>query len=375
MTRHRWCLAGVTMALAILAAAPPADAKRTGMNLACPNCHEGHDKPLVSVALSATRVEPGQSLTVTVTAKHATAKVGGVLVDSGELGAFEITDTLGTRLFDNTTTQATHSMPHPYVNGEVQFSFKWIAPASAGAAVLDVWSNAGNDNSKPDDDSAAEVMAGVSVGCDGAWYYLDADKDGAGAERTKVFSCTPLADRILQGGDCDDSNPNVSPLAAELCNSIDDDCDGKVDNGFTPVLLIADADGDGFGSTSGMSMIGCPPLAGFATTFDDCNDRDAAVHPGAAELANGRDDDCNGKVDDLSAGPAEPAPGGMAGSTGLGAPTRAPANEASCGLAAPARLQGAHWFGGALLVGWAHVRRSARRSRRASGTVALRRDA
>jgi hypothetical protein len=350
-----WLGAAVVLALGSLAA--PAAAKRTGMNLACPNCHEGRDKPQITVALSATRVEPGQPVTVTVTAKHEKAKVGGVLVDSNELGSFELIDTVGTHLFENTPTQATHSMPQAYANGQVQFTFRWIAPATPGAAVLDVWSNAGNDNLKPEDDSAAEVVTGVGVGCDAVWYYVDADKDGAGAESSKVLSCTPVAERILQGGDCNDQNAQVNPAAPEVCNSVDDDCDGLIDDGFTPVLLVTDADGDGFGSTSGMSMIGCPPVANFAPSFDDCNDTDPGVHPGAVEVANGRDDNCNGKVDDAVAMmPSEP--GVMTPTTPA---TPAPAAESSCAFEPPTPLQPLHGLGGVLLLGWASVRRAARR--------------
>jgi hypothetical protein len=356
--KRAWSFAGV-MALALTALASPAAAKRTGMNLACHNCHEGTDKPKVSVALSAARIEPGQSVTVTVTAMHERAKVGGVLVDSKGLGTFEVIDALGTRLFDNTVTQATHAMPQPYANGQVQFAFRWVAPATAGAAMFDVWSNAANDNLKPDDDSAGETVTGVSVGCDGVWYYKDFDKDGAGAEKEKIFSCTPIPDRILTGGDCEDLNALVGPAMPELCNSIDDDCDGVADDGFTPVLLVADADGDGHGSTSGMSMIGCPPIAGFAPSFDDCNDLDPAVHPGVTETANGRDDNCNGKVDDV--GVAMPGTAGSAGTTNTLAPATA---DAGCAFAPPARLRALPLFGTALLFGWAHARRAGRRARR-----------
>jgi Putative metal-binding motif len=365
MTRAGWSFLGVAVALALGTVAPHAAAKRTGMNIACPNCHEGRDKPQLTVALSSLRVEPGQAVTITITAKHERAKVGGVLVDSNALGAFELVDTVGTRLFDNTTTQATHTMPHPYANGQVQFSFRWIAPVTPGAAVLNIWSNAANDNLKPEDDSPAEVVTGVGVGCDAVWYYLDDDKDGAGAERTKMFSCTPVPDRIVQGGDCDDQKPQVGPSVAEVCNSVDDDCDGVVDDGFTPVLLVTDGDGDGFGSPSGMSMIGCPPVPNFATTFNDCNDLDAAVHPGAVEVANGRDDNCNGKVDDVAAGPANPGTGGSGALTGA-----APPSDAGCAFAPPARLQPLHLFGVALLFGWARVRTSRRLRHADSGLAA-----
>ena len=57
MKRGAWSFAGVTAALALLALTSPAAAKRTGMNLPCHNCHEGSDRPQVSVALSAARIE------------------------------------------------------------------------------------------------------------------------------------------------------------------------------------------------------------------------------------------------------------------------------------------------------------------------------
>lgn len=360
MRRAGWSFLGLAVALAFGTVTQPAAAKRTGMNLACHNCHEAHDKPKLAVTLSAARVEPGGSVTINITATHERAKVGGVLVDSHDLGKFELVDTVGTRLFDNTTTQATHSMPHPYANGQVQFSFRWVAPSTPGAVVLDVWSNAGNDNMKPEDDSPAEFVTGVGVGCDAVWYYLDGDKDGAGAESSKMLSCTPVPDRILQGGDCDDLKPQVNPAAMETCNSVDDDCDGVVDDGFTPVLLVTDADGDGFGSTSGMSMIGCPPVPNFATTFDDCNDTDATIHPGAAEVANGRDDNCNSKVDDLGAGPSNPGTAGSSSTPMSAPPTTDPGG---CSFTPPVGPQSLQWFGAALLLGWAHLRKVRRRSK------------
>ncbi len=354
MKRARWSVVGITAGLLLVSVAPHAVAKRTGMNLACHNCHEGRDAPQISVALSAARVEPGQPVTITVTAKHARAKVGGVLIDSNDLGAFELIDPVGTRLFDATkTTQVTHAMPQAYLNGQVQFSFRWIAPATVGAAQLDVWSNAGNDNLKPEDDSAGELLTGVAVGCDAAWYYIDFDKDGAGAERERVFSCTPMPDRITKGGDCNDQNPLVNPAVVEVCNSIDDDCDGMVDDGFQPMLLVEDMDDDGFGARSGMSMIGCPPLAHYAPSFDDCNDRDATVHPGAAEVVNGRDDNCNGQSDEAAPPVTPSAPVGSA-----------PPAEAACAFAAPARLHGLPSFGSALALSWLSARRASKRRRR-----------
>src|SRR5688572_28987949 len=179
MTRARH-LFGVLAAMFAFAIGTPAQAMRTGMNLACNNCHEGQNKPKITATLSANRLEAGQPVTITVTATHPTAKVGGVLVDSMGLGAFQMIDAVGTHLFEGTPTQATHAMPHPYANGQVQFSFNWVAPAMVGIAKFDIWSNAANDNLEPHDDSAAGIFTAVSVGCDALWYYPDADLDGAG---------------------------------------------------------------------------------------------------------------------------------------------------------------------------------------------------
>ncbi len=89
---------------------------------------------------------------------------------------------------------------------------------------------------------------------------------------------------IAQGGqDCDDFNLQVFPGATERCNGLDDDCDGQVDELF-------DVDGDGFLADAP----GCLALAGEV----DCDDADPAVFPGAAELCNGRDDDCDGSLDE-----------------------------------------------------------------------------
>lgn len=372
MKRAAWSLVGVALALALGSVTTHAQAKRTGMNLPCHNCHEARDKPELAVTLSATRVEPGETVTIDIVAKHPRAKVGGVLVDSHELGAFELVDAVGTHLFENSPTQATHAIPQPYVDGQVKFSFRWVAPTAPGPVELEVWSNAGNDNMKPEDDSPAEVLTGIGVGCDAIWYYQDADKDGTGAERGKVLSCTPVADRITQGGDCDDDKPEVKPGAVETCNSVDDDCDGKIDNGFTPMLLVTDADGDGFGASSGMSMIGCPPLPGYATTFDDCNDLDPNVHPGAVEVANGRDDNCNNKVDDLSDAPTAGTAGSGAGGSSAGGsgggnggntpPPPSPQSDAGCSFSLSVQRPLPYGLAVGVLLGLARVSTKRRRS-------------
>ena len=79
--------------------------------------------------------------------------------------------------------------------------------------------------------------------------------------------------------DCDDHDPAVHPGAAEVCDGKDNNCDGKIDEGF-------DADGDGV------------PTCEIAGKPADCDDKDPAVHPGATEVCNGKDDNCNGAIDE-----------------------------------------------------------------------------
>jgi hypothetical protein len=122
---------------------------------------------------------------------------------------------------------------------------------------------------------ATEVCNGVDDDCDGdVDEGLTFDDDGDGY--TSIDSCEGSAD------DCDDADPAVNPGATETCNGIDDDCDTEIDEGLT-----FDDDGDGYTSTDSCEG-----------STDDCDDTDPAVNPGATEACNGIDDDCDGSIDE-----------------------------------------------------------------------------
>ncbi|HNH48949.1 MAG TPA: putative metal-binding motif-containing protein, partial [Myxococcota bacterium] len=92
--------------------------------------------------------------------------------------------------------------------------------------------------------------------------------------------------------DCDDGNASVNPGAQETCDGVDNDCDEVVDNpdatGATAFYL--DEDTDGFGDANA-STVACTAPAGYVADSTDCDDGDAAVHPGAEEP------DCTDPVD------------------------------------------------------------------------------
>jgi len=110
-------------------------------------------------------------------------------------------------------------------------------------------------------------------GCEEVAAWLDLDGDGWGGE--DVSSCTPPEGYVEQGGDCEDQNPARHPGAQEICNQLDDDCDGEVPP------EEADADGDGYA--------GC---------YGDCDDDAPDVHPGAPEVCDGVDNDCQPTTDE-----------------------------------------------------------------------------
>jgi large repetitive protein len=168
--------------------------------------------------------------------------------------------------------------------------------------------------------------------------FTDADGDGYGADGTELFACDGTG--VTLGGDCDDGNPSynpgiaevdctdpndyncdgsvgfadvdadgfaaceecddsnsaVFPNAAEVCNGLDDNCDGQVDESGGSSTWFADGDGDGFGDDS-TAIVACSAPPGYVSIGGDCDDRAAGTWPGAGEYCDGVDTDCDGVLD------------------------------------------------------------------------------
>lgn len=93
-----------------------------------------------------------------------------------------------------------------------------------------------------------------------------------------------------------DTGDTAAP-AIEVCNGVDDNGDGAVDEALALYTFYVDNDRDGFGGGEGVSA--CGPPAGYLLVDGDCDDADAAVNPDATEVcdAAARDEDCDGVAD------------------------------------------------------------------------------
>jgi hypothetical protein len=172
-----------------------------------------------------------------------------------------------------------------------------------GAA--EVCDQADNDcNSLVDEDDIENLLTN-------AYWYRDADGDGYGNPELVITDCDPQQGYVqgeenlaIEHQDCDDSNPIQNPSQVEVCDGIDNDCDGEIDGSDDDVLpdriWYIDEDGDGHGSnnTNIDTIASCEEPEGYAGVNDDCNDSEESVHPGALELCDGIDQNCNIQVDE-----------------------------------------------------------------------------
>ncbi len=128
--------------------------------------------------------------------------------------------------------------------------------------------------------------------------------DGTTSDRYFPVQITHIdsdGDGYPSGPDCDDTNASINPGAVEICDGIDNDCDTLIDDADPGVTgrstWYADTDADGYGGPAS-STAACTQPVGYAANNTDCNDGNAAIHPGAAEVCNGVDDNCNGQTDE-----------------------------------------------------------------------------
>jgi len=147
---------------------------------------------------------------------------------------------------------------------------------------------------------APEICDGLDNDCDGVVPADEVDDDGDGYS--------------ICGGDCDAVDPAIHPAATEVCNGIDDDCDGVPDDDLPTADWYPDVDGDGFGELGGVPVVDCGPPPDHVSDATDCDDGDPDTYPGAAELCDGLDNDCDGAL------PADESDGDADGFWACGSP-------------------------------------------------------
>jgi len=146
---------------------------------------------------------------------------------------------------------------------------------------------------------------------DAAIWYADADADGFGDASETVTSCAAPSGYLADATDCDDADPGSNPDADEVCDQVDNDCDGAVDDEDDSVegttSWYGDLDGDGFGDPED-DRLACDQPEDAVADDQDCDDQDDTVYPGAEELCDGVDSNCDGEVDEGVVGSGDACP-------------------------------------------------------------------
>lgn len=160
---------------------------------------------------------------------------------------------------------------------------------------------------------ADEVCDGIDNDCDNlidandddvvgaTTYYPDYDNDGYGDNEEATVSCSQPTGYITTGNDCDDEDSSAYPGATEICDGVDNDCNGEAD-GADAVDIITwypDSDADDYGVNSDATIQSCDEPDGYADNSDDCDDASDDMNPDATEIClDSVDNDCDGTIDE-----------------------------------------------------------------------------
>ena len=111
--------------------------------------------------------------------------------------------------------------------------------------------------------------------------YVDVDMDGFSEEE----------------GDCNDNDSEINPNATDICDGVDNNCDGQIDEDLETLTYFIDNDNDGFGDINN-SIQSCVEVDGYVSNSDDCDDNNSEINPNATDICDEVDNNCDGQIDD-----------------------------------------------------------------------------
>jgi hypothetical protein len=138
----------------------------------------------------------------------------------------------------------------------------------------------------------------------GRIFYVDLDGDGYGNETVTLSACEQPENYAENKWDCNESDPAIHPAATEICDFIDNDCDGQVDESSAEGALrwMQDLDGDGYGDDTAEAYSCTDPGDGWSNIGGDCNDSDPLTNPDQQESCfSAQDDNCDGNLNEADA--------------------------------------------------------------------------
>jgi hypothetical protein len=149
-------------------------------------------------------------------------------------------------------------------------------------------------NSGPSEAESCEGGAPAQV------FFADADQDGFGTATSTAVACDRPAGFVAEASDCDDGAAGVHPGQVELCDGVDQDCDGLIDDEAEDATAwYGDLDGDGFGNPNDI-VLSCTQPPGRLADALDCDDADDGVNPAVADVCDELDRNCDGRIDACS---------------------------------------------------------------------------